>query len=64
MTNKDSLELLNMFIQATQIAKSRDKIDFHLNITASELAKLLKKAFPKMTNEDNNLNLAKKILQS
>ena len=46
MTNKDSLELLNMFITATQIAKTKDKYDFHLEITENYLVDLLQKAFP------------------
>lgn len=64
MTNKDSLELLNMFITATQIAKTKDKYDFHLEITENCLVELLQKAFPNLRNNTNTVNIAKKILQN
>ena len=64
MTNKDSLELLNMFITATQIAKTKDKYDFHLEINENSLVDLLQKAFPNLKNNNNTVNIAKKILQN
>lgn len=64
MTNKDSLELLNMFITATQIAKTKDKYDFHLEITENYLVDLLQKAFPNLKNNNNTINIAKKIMQN
>lgn len=62
MTDKDALELLNMFITAAQIAKSRNKIEFHLKMQEATLSELLKKAFPYMTDEINRRNIAKNIL--
>ncbi len=62
MTDKDALELLNMFTTAAQIAKSRNKFEFHLNMQEAVLSELLKKAFPNLKDDINIKNLAKNIL--
>lgn len=62
MTDKDALELLNMFTTAAQIAKSRNKREFHLKMTEATLIELLKKAFPAKRNDVNFANIAKSIL--
>ena len=64
MTYKDALELLNMFTTAAQIAKSRNTKEYHLNIDEATLIELLKKAFPRIKNEVNIVNIAKSILNS
>ncbi len=51
MNDKDALELLNMFTTAAQIAKSRNKFEYTLNLNENDLNELFKKAFPFM--EDN-----------
>ena len=63
MTDKEALELLNMFTTAAQIAKSRNTNEFHLKINEDVLVELLKKAFPAMKNDVNIVNIAKKILK-
>ena len=37
MTDKDALELLNMFTTAAQIAKSRNKFEYTLNLNENDL---------------------------
>lgn len=64
MTDKDALELLNMFTTAAQIAKSRNAHEFRLKMNEAVLVELLKKAFPAMKNDANIANLAKNILNS
>lgn len=64
MTDKDALELLNMFTTAAQIAKSRNTQEFHLKMNETVLAELLKKAFPALKNNGNAVNIAKNILNS
>lgn len=64
MTDKDALELLNMFTTAAQIAKSRNKQEFRLKMNEAVLVELLKKAFPTMKNDVNIVNIAKSILNS
>lgn len=59
MTSKDALELLNMFTVATQIAKSKNKVECKFEITETALSNLLKEAFPKLKNANQ---LAKSIL--
>ncbi|DAA98212.1 TPA: hypothetical protein CPT80_00715 [Candidatus Gastranaerophilales bacterium HUM_9] len=63
MTDKDALELLNMFTTAAQIAKSRNKHEFHLKMSETTLVELLKKAFPSLRNNINTVNIAKNILK-
>ena len=63
MTDKDALELLNMFTTAAQIAKSRNTQEFHSKISETVLIELLKKAFPAMKNEVNIANIARNILK-
>lgn len=62
MTDKDALELLNMFTTAAQIAKSRNTQEFRLEMNEAVLVELLKKAFPTMRNEVNIAKIAKNIL--
>ncbi len=64
MTDKDALELLNMFTTAAQIAKSRNKYEFHLKMQEAVLVELLKKAFPSSRNNINYVNIANKILNN
>ncbi len=64
MNYKDTLELLNMFTTAAQIAKSQNKYEYHLKMDEATLVELLKKAFPKMKDNTNILSLAKQILNS
>lgn len=63
MTDKDALELLNMFTIAAQLAKSRNTQEFHLKMNETVLVELLKKAFPAMKNNVNIVNIAKNILK-
>lgn len=63
MTDKDALELLNMFTTAAQIAKSRNTQEFRLEMSETVLIELLKKAFPTSINEVNVANIAKTILK-
>jgi hypothetical protein len=64
MTDKEALELLNMFTTAAQIAKSKNTRDYRFSITEAALVELLKKAFPAMKNDINIANVAKNILKS
>ncbi len=62
MTDKDALELLNMFTTAAQIAKSRNKFEYHLNLNEALLNELFKKAFPLMKDDINRQCIIKKLL--
>ncbi|MCD7878772.1 MAG: hypothetical protein LUG16_02425 [Candidatus Gastranaerophilales bacterium] len=62
MTDKDVLELLNMFTTAVQIAKSRNKYEYNINLNEAMLNELFKKAFPSMQNDINRQSIIKKIL--
>lgn len=64
MTDRDALELLNMFTTAAQIAKSRNRYEYHLKMDESTLIELLKKAFPSLKNNVNIANIAKSILEN
>lgn len=64
MTDKDALELLNMFTTAAQLAKSRNTHEFHLKMNEAVLVELLKKAFPAKKNDVNIVNIAKNILNN
>ena len=64
MTDKDALELLNMFTTAAQIAKSRNTHEYRLKMSETVLIELLKKAFPAMKNDVNIVNIAKNILNN
>ena len=57
MTDKDALELLNMFTTAAQIAKSRNKFEYTLNLN-----ELFKKAFPFMKDNVNKQCIIKNLL--
>lgn len=63
MTDRDALELLNMFTTATQIAKSKNKVEYNLKMDEIQMAELLKKAFPAMKNNANIIKIAKNILK-
>ena len=63
MTDRDALELLNMFTTAAQIAKSKNKVEYNLKMDENQMAELLKKAFPAMKNNANIINIAKNILK-
>lgn len=62
MSYKDALELLNMFILATQNAKSKNKVDLDYKIDESMLVEFLKKAYPNQKDSSEILKLAKSIL--
>ena len=55
--DKDALQILNMFMTATQMAKSRNVIEFRYHVQRAALLELFKKAFPFIQNEANLLNL-------
>ncbi|CDE93410.1 TPA: hypothetical protein CPT79_02725 [Candidatus Gastranaerophilales bacterium HUM_6] len=61
MTSKDALKLLNMFTEATQIARKQNKFECKWEVDETTFANLLKKAFPKI--EDAN-KMAKRILEN
>lgn len=62
MTDRDTLELLNMFTTAAQIAKAKNKHEVHLKFTETAMIELLKKAFPTMKDNINLANIAKNII--
>lgn len=62
MTDREVLELLNMFTTATQVAKSRNKVECSFEMDEVALAALLKKAFPSLENKANVNKIAKDIL--
>lgn len=64
MTDKDALELLNMFTTAAQLAKSRNKFEYNLKMDETVLMELLIKAFPAMRDNVNLKNIAKNILNN
>ena len=55
--DKEALQMLNMFMTATQMAKSRNVFEFRYNVQRAALLELFKKAFPFIQNEANLLNL-------
>ena len=75
MNDKNALDLLNMYITAAQIAKSKNKYEYHLNMQEAVFIdhlnmqeavfiELFKKAFPNMKDNINTANIAKSILNS
>lgn len=64
MNDKNALDLLNMYIAAAQIAKSKNKYEYHLNMQEAVFIELFKKAFPNMKDNINTANIAKSILNS
>ena len=64
MTDKDALELWNMFTTAAQIAKSKNQVEYHLEMNEVALAELLKKAFPAMKDNINVIDIARNILKN
>lgn len=63
MTDKEALELLNMYTTAAQLAKARNTHEFRLKMNETVLVELLKKAFPAMKNDVKIVNIAKNILK-
>ena len=55
--DKEALQMLNMFMTATQIAKSKNVIEFRYHVKRATLLELFKKAFPFIQNEANLLNI-------
>lgn len=55
--DKEALQMLNMFMTATQAAKSKNIYEFRYNIQRAVLLELFKKAFPYIQNEANLLNM-------
>ena len=55
--DKEALQILNMFMIATQNAKLKNKYEFHYNVQRETLIELFKKAFPLMQDEAKLLNL-------
>ncbi len=51
-----------MFTTAAQIAKSRNKYEYNINLNEAMLNELFKKAFPSMQNDINRQSVIKKIL--
>lgn len=64
MTDRDALELLNMFTTAVQIAKARNQYESHLKINEAILIEWLKKAYPSKKDSINFALLAKNILSN
>ena len=64
MTDKDALELLNMFTTATQIAKTKNKYEFQLKKNEADLTELLKKSFPALKYDIAVSTLARNILNT
>ena len=62
MTDKDALGLLNMFTTAAQIAKSRNKFEYTLNLNENDLNELFKKAFPFMKDNVSKQCIIKNLL--
>lgn len=61
--DKEALQMLNMFMTATQMAKSRNAIEFHYHVQRAALLELFKKAFPYIQNETNLLNIVDMALK-
>ena len=55
--DKEALQMLNMFMTATQMAKAQNKYEFHYHVERAILLELFKKAFPYIQNEANLLNM-------
>ena len=55
--DKEALQILNMFLTATQIAKSKNVHEFKYHIQRTALLELFKKAFPFVKDETNLLNI-------
>jgi len=54
--DKEALQILNMFMTATQVAKSQDNVKSEYNVQRTTLIELFKKAFPYLKNNKNLLN--------
>ena len=55
--DKEALQMLNMFMTAAQMAKSRNTYELHYYVQRAALLELFKKAFPFIKNEANLLNM-------
>ena len=62
--DKEALQILNMFMTATQIAKSRNINESRYHIQRAVLLELFKKAFPLIQNETNLLNMVDMAMKS
>lgn len=51
-----------MFTTAAQIAKSKNKYEYHLEMQEAALVELLKKAFPYISDDTKLTDMAKTIL--
>ena len=63
MNDKNALDLLNMYITATQLAKSKNQYEYSLKMNEAVFIELFKKAFPNMKDNINTVNIAKSILR-
>lgn len=61
MTYEEAMELQEMFTKAAQLAKLHNKHKVRLEINEYELAEIMKKAFPKLSDEEA-LDLARRDL--
>lgn len=61
MTYEEAMELQEMFTKALLIAKAENKYEHHRKIDEYELAEIMKKAFPKLSDEEA-LDLARRDL--
>ena len=62
MTEKDILELQNIYTTAAQRAKLNNKYEYKLEMQENTFIELFKKAFPNMKDNINTVNIAKSIL--
>lgn len=64
MCNNETLEILNIFTKAVNVAKARNTKEFTCEITESVALEMLKQAFPKNKNLINSLAITKNILNA
>lgn len=63
MTEKDIIELQNIYTTAAQNAKKNNKFEYKLEMKENVFIELFKKAFPNMKDNMNTVNIAKSILR-
>ena len=63
MTEKDILELQNIYTIAAQTAKKNNKFEYKLKMQENKFIELFKKAFPNMKDNINTADIAKSILR-
>lgn len=61
--DKEALQMLNMFMTATQIAKTKNVYELSYNIERKTLIELFKKAFPFIKNETSLLSFVDMALK-